>query len=359
MKILLIGNSPAGMLLFREELIMQLRKENEIAIICPNGDEQQNARLSELGEFFPVEMERRGKNALQDIKLVAEYRRIVKKFAPDKLITYTVKCNIYGGMACPRSVEFFPNVTGLGRSFQGGAMTRLVTFLYKISVKKKAKKVFFENCADKAVFVERSIVNQENAIVLNGAGVNLDKFAYKSLEKNEVTKFVFVGRIMREKGVDELLWAIAEMKKINAQAQFVFLGEMEEDYRPQIDDFVARGWLEWRGMVANVAEVLWQSDCLVLPSYHEGMSNAILEACSCGRAVIASDINGCKEGVIDGESGFVCKVQDKKSLFDCLMKFVNLSWQEKSNFGKNGRALVEEKFDKQKVVQATIKELFE
>ena len=319
---------------------------------------QARKKFNELGcNLIQVPMERRGMNPVKDVGLFTRYWNYLKKESPDYVITYTIKPNIYAGLACRlQNIPYAVNITGLGTAFQsGGMLQNLVVTLYK-SALKKAKIIFFENNENRNKFIDLGIANKEKMHVLQGAGVDLKYFSYEKYPKeNKEVRFLFMGRVMKEKGIDELFAAMRMLMKDEEKCSLHIVGSFEEDYSKKIIQYKKEGWLNYYGVQNDVRPFLGDSHCVVLPSWHEGMSNTNLEGAATGRPLITSNISGCKEAVIENISGFLCKVQSAENLYKVMKKFIGLSYEQKSKMGQEGRKLMEEKFDKEKVVEETIR----
>ena len=362
MKVLILANHYNTLRIFRRELIKKLHNDgHEVIISIPKCDDDNKNILESYGtKVVFTEFERRGTNPIKDLSLLREYKKLIKNEKPDKVISYTIKCNIYGALACKKyKTDHYSNVTGLGSAFQSKSLMRmLVSFLYRISLK-HSKRVFFENTGNRDTLVNDKIVKQELTFVLPGAGVNLSEFSPSPYPpKQEPLRFLFVGRIMREKGVDEYFDAIKRLKSDHPEIQFDFIGWYEDNYEETVSSMVSENLLNFYGFQADVKPFIAKAHCVVLPSWHEGMSNTLLESASMCRPLIASDIHGCKEAIVDGKTGFLSKVRDSDSLYEQLLKFINLSYEEKAEMGVNGRSFMEEKFDKDLVVETTLKEIF-
>lgn len=358
-KILILANNDVGLYRFRHELIEELLKENEVVISCPKGDSV-NFLIDVGCKFIDTQVDRRGINPKTDFKLFLNYKKIIKSEKPDLIITYTIKPNVYGGFAARLAkVPYAVNITGLGTAFQNsGILKKLVTDMYKISCK-KAKTVFFENDENRQIFIKEKIVKEEQTCLLNGAGVNLEHFAAAEYPDGDVTRFIFIGRVMREKGIDELFSATKKLVDSGVACTLDILGMYEEDYKVTIDKYEKEGWLHYQGQQEDIRPFLKRAHCSVLPSWHEGMANTNLESAATARPIITSNIHGCKESVIDKSTGFLCEKQNSEDLYLKMKKFTGLSYQERKEMGLAGRKLMEEKFDKQKVVEKTIVNLFE
>lgn len=352
----ILANHSMGLVNFRKELIEQLAESNDkVTLSVPQDKKLECFEEKHNIEILDTNVDRRGLNPIRDMRLFYNYCKILKRVKPDIVITYTIKPNIYGGLACRiKRVPYYVNITGLGSAFQkDGFVKKIVVLMYKIALK-KAKIVFFENSDNAETLINLGCCNQKQSCILNGAGVNLEKYSYSEMPTFETTKFCFVGRIMKEKGIDELLYAINKMKEKRINATFDFFGDFEENYKNKIQTMIENGYINYYGMVDDMQDRYSNYHCLVLPSYHEGMSNAVLEACSTGRAVIVSDIFGCKEAVNEEKNGILCKVKDADSLYNALTKFVSLSDEDKRKMGIESRKYMEEKFDKMQTINKTL-----
>lgn len=356
MKVLILANYDVGLYRFRKDLIKKFISEgHEVVLSLPNGE--YIPMLKEMGcTFIDTPVDRRGLNPVVDFKLLCSYWKLIKKIKPDVVVTYTIKPNIYGGLVCGiQKIQYGVNITGLGTAFQGnGLLKKFVVMLYKLACK-KAKVIFFENEANQRVFIDNKIVKQEKTCLLPGAGINLKEYPYVDYPSEDSgIHFLFVGRIMKEKGVDELFDAAMKIKKeFGNRAVFDVVGFFEEGYKEKIEKLQQEGIIKFHGYQSDVKKFYEKCHCVVLPSYHEGMSNVLLEAAATGRALIASNIPGCKEAVISGKSGFLCSVKNSDNLAEKLSCFLIMFPEQRSTMGLESRRLMEELFDKEKVVQKT------
>ncbi len=357
MKIIVAGNEPGGMYRFRIDLIRALKKENSVTVLVPDGEFVREMQQEGCG-FCDTPIDRRGVDPRKDLKLLRLYRRILKKEKPDYVITYTIKPNIYCGLVCRRmKIPYAANITGLGTTFQNdNAVKRLVTFLYKIALK-NARVIFFENSENKDIFVREQIVPEAKTCVLNGAGVNTQHYAYSTYPSGSSIRYLFIGRIMAEKGFDELIIAMRRLIADGFDVCLDVVGFCEEVYEEKLGKCQEEGWLHFHGRQQDVRPFIENAHCFVLPSWHEGMANTNLECASMGRPVITSDIHGCKEAVEDGVTGFLCEKQNADDLYLKMKRFLGLSFEERKAMGLAGRKRMEALFDKSKVVQATLERL--
>lgn len=358
MQILILSNHSGGLYDFRKDLIAELKTYASVAVAVPHND-----RWEELGKLadYVIEtpIDRRGMNPFRDISLFCRYRALLGEVKPDLVITYTVKPNIYGGLACRiLHIPYAANITGLGSSVEnGGLLKKFVLFLYRIALR-DAKTVFFENSSNRDTLAAEGAVLQGRDVVLNGAGVNLDDYPYAEYPSDGCVRFLFVGRVMHEKGIDELFAAAETMKKeYGERAEFHIVGSFEEAYKPVMDALEARGIVKYHGYRSDVKKFYAMSDCVVLPSYHEGMSNVLLEAAASGRPVITSNIPGCREAAENGVSGFLCEPKSTDKLREAMEEFMLLSAEEREQMGREGRRRMENRFSKKAVVAQTIRSL--
>ena len=355
MKFLIITNHSYMFWRFRRELTAELLKRGEVVISTPFVGHEDDLR--KMGcRCIQTSLERRTLNPRKELALFAFYRRLLREEKPDVVITYSIKPNIYAGYACRQArIPYFVNVQGLGSIFQHEFSARLASVLYRGAIR-DAKAVFFENRSSAEVFVKRGIVTEKKEVILKGAGINLGVYMMQPYpsEENGI-HFLYLGRIMQEKGVDEILEASQRLKKEYGDRVVIdFVGFFEDDYKDQIDLLVKRNVIRFHGFCSDPRPFYAQAHCIVLPSYHEGMSNVLLEAASTGRALITSDIPGCRETVTDGETGFLVPVRDSDALYWAMKRFVELPPEQRRKMGERSREKMEMEFDKEQVVDETL-----
>lgn len=273
------------------------------------------------------------------------------------MITYSIKPNIYAGLVCGRlGIPFCANVTGLGTAFEKAGLAQFVTMLYKIAFR-KVRTVFFENEVNAGEFQKRHIIPKNKQKILHGAGINLERFSYHPYPENDKIHFLYVGRIMREKGMDELFSAVRSLYVKREDFVLDIVGFYEDDYKEQIESLVQEGIAIFHGFQDNPVPYYVAADCIVLPSYHEGMSNVLLEGAAVGRPLITSNIPGCREAVEPDVSGILVNVKDADSLQKGMETVLNKTQAERALMGEAGRRRMEQKFNKVQVVAETISAL--
>jgi len=352
-KLLVITNHSYMFWQFRRELMCELQKDYHIVISTPFVGHEED--LKKLGfKMICTEVDRRTVNPWKDIKLFVCYFRMIRKEKPNKVITYSIKPNIYAGFACRLlKVPYYTNVQGLGSAFQKKGISALVSCMYRVSCK-KARKVIFENSGNAEAFIQKNIIPEKKVAIMPGAGINLSYFRCVPYPRHEIIHFLYLGRIMKEKGIDELFSVMKRLhKEYGKKIVLDLVGFFEDEYKTIVNNMEEKGIVKFHGFQEDPRPYYASADCVVLPSYHEGMSNVLLEAAATGRCVITSDIPGCKEAVDNGMTGFLCKVRDRSSLYQAMKKIIEMSIQERESMGLRGRKKMEEDFSKDIVVRMT------
>lgn len=357
-KLLIITNHSYMLYQFRRELIEKLLEEYDVVLSMPFVGHESD--FEQMGcKCVEAHVDRRGMNPVTDFKLLRFYCRLITDEKPDKVITYSIKPNIYAGLICRhKKIPYYANVQGLGTAFQNKRLAWFVGLLYKTAFR-KVTEVFFENSGNAQEFLERKLVTRSNVAVLNGAGVNLDQYSYQPFTTGEkedrVIHFLYLGRIMKEKGIDELFSAMRKLHDVYGNKVVLdIVGFFEDEYKNIIEEMVKDGIAVFHGFQEETRPFYAMADCIVLPSYHEGMSNVLLEASAIGRPVITSDIPGCREAVEDGKSGYLCEVKNAEMLFEKMKLMVDKRVEEREKMGKCARKRMEELFDKKKIVEQTV-----
>lgn len=354
-KILIIGNNDVGLYNFRKELIEELITDGfTVHFTVPYGEKVE--LLKKTGAAYsPIEINRRGTNFLEDYIVYQQYITLISMVKPDIILTYTIKPNIYGGIAAKRlHIPCIATVTGLGTALQGNSLkTKIIKQLYQYGIKKD-EMVFFQNESNKEFFLKQDLVDERRITTVSGSGVNTEYFAPEKVPHTSVN-FLFVARLMREKGIEEYLEAAKAIKKKYGNVVFQLLGYYDEDrYKKQVEDLVSEGIVEYLGVSADTRVEMALADCIVLPSYHEGMSNVLLEGAAFGMPLITTDISGCREAVEDGVTGFLCAKQDAESLTAAIEKFLKLDHSQRIEMGRKGREKMIREFDRKLVTEKYI-----
>lgn len=357
-KVLIITNHSYMLYRFRLELIQTLAQQHEVVLCMPFVGHETDFQALGL-RCIEANVDRRGLNPRKDWRLFQTYRKLLRQEQPDLVITYSIKPNIYGGLACCLSaVPFCANVQGLGTAFERKWLSRFVSVLYRAALR-KAGVVFFENEADAAEFIQRKIVRSVQTAVLPGAGINLAQYPVQPFPQHDVIHFLYLGRIMKEKGMDELFAAMRRLySDLGNKVILDLVGFYDDDdYKAYVQKLTEDGIAIFHGFQADPRPYYAAADCLVLPSYHEGMSNVLLEAAATGRPLITSDIPGCREAVENGVTGLLCKAKSADSLWEAMAQFTSLSRAQRIEMGLASRKRMEKTFDKTAVVSLTLEHL--
>ena len=354
MKILVLTNNYIGLYSFRKEVMKALiDKGYEVIVSAPVDDKTPD--VEQLGcKIIDTQFNRKGTNPIKDFALMLKYRRLIKQVVPDVVLSYTIKPNLYGGMACRFcNVPQIANITGLGAAVENpGLLQRLTILLYKIGLR-KTDQVFFQNEANKQFCIDHKMVKGNHKLI-PGSGVNIEYHALQDYpSKDEPFKFVFISRLLKQKGIEEYFKAAEAIKSRYPNVEFHIVGWCEDAYSEQLKDLEQKGVVIYHGPVGDVRPLIGMAHCTVHPSFYpEGMSNVLLESCAAGRPIITTDRPGCGEIVDDGVNGYVVKQQDTCDLTAKIEMFIVLPYEKKREMGLAARKKVEKEFDRQIVVKA-------
>lgn len=359
MHILMTVNAAWNIWNFRRPLVEALLTDgHSVTVLAPLDDSV--ADLQRIGcRFRPLEMNVKGLNPVEDLKLQRTLKRIFKEEQPDAILSFTIKNNIFGARAARAAcVPFVPNVTGLGTAFlSGGLLQTIAEQLYRRAFD-KLPVVFFQNEDDRGLFLDRKLVRKEQARLLPGSGIDLVRFAQVEMPSADAPPvFLMIARLLRDKGVNEFVEAARQIKARHPNARFQLLGATGSENRTAIDTatveaWVAEGVVEYLGTTNDVRPTIAAASCVVLPSYREGAPRTLIEAAAMARPLIATDVPGCRAVVDHDVSGFLCEVRSAASLATAMESFLALSSDARTAMGKAGRAKMEREYDQALVVAA-------
>ncbi len=358
-RILFLSNHFITLFSFRKELINRLVQEgHEIYISMP--DDPDNTYFEELGcKIIPTPVDRRGVNPKNDIGTIRAYFKIMKEVQPDIIFSYTIKPNIYGTLVSNLlGYKQVCNVTGTGATFlEDTLVSKIATQLYRVTVK-HGYKAFFQNSGDRDLFIEKKMI-KNNWEMLPGSGVNLEQYQVTEFPGEEEINFIFIGRVMKLKGIEEFLEAAKSVKEEHENVNFYIAGwNEEEEYIEKVQEYEEKGYVQYIGFQKNISEWIRKCHCTILPSHGgEGVPNVLLETAASGRVCIASDINGSKDVVDDGVTGYIFETGNARSLSGKIQQFLQLSYEEKKNMGLAGRKKVEVEFNREIVIQKYLDEV--
>lgn len=353
-KVLILTNSSGGLYDFRNEFVQALTAKHEVVVSMP--DEVKEKELAAEGcRIIKTPINRRGINPLEDLKLYRTYSRMMKKLKPDLVVTYTIKPNIYGGFAAGiHKIPYIATITGLGGAFdRTGLFLKLIVTMYRTGLKKAAC-VFFQNEENKGIFQKFGITAKKIRMVM-GSGVNLERHRYEEYPAGQETHFLFVGRVMKERGILEYIEAAKALH--SDRVFFDIMGYCDEDYQDLLNELEKEGVIRQIGFHTEVHPYLAAASAIVVASFHEGMSNALIEGAATGRPVIASNISGCLEAFEEGRTGFGFTPGNGKELIRAMEKFLALSVEERAKMGRRGREKMEREFDRRMVTGGYMEEV--
>lgn len=356
-KIFLLANTSWYIYNFRRSLIVELIKNN-YQVVCAAPFDSYTEKLICLGaKYINIEYDNSNKNPLKDSLYLFKLIKIFKEHRPALILSYTIKANIYGGLAARLlKLPSVPNVSGLGSLFvEEGLLSKLALFLYKIALN-RADKIYFQNNEDHDLFARNNIIANQETEVLPGSGVDLERFSScKTKNDNATIVFLLAARLLKDKGIVETIEAVRKLKLNNKDIDLKLLGRLWTKNPSSIKQHELDGWVEG-GLVTyleftdDVRPYIENADVVLLPSYREGMSRILLEAASMGKPIITTDAPGCKEVVDNGRSGFLCRSRDANDLAEKMMQMIELSKEERALMGKRGRKKMETEFDEKIVI---------
>jgi len=359
-KIVITANSSWNLFNFRSGLIASFIAEgHEVITIAPK--DEYTERLVDLGaRHIPIFINPKGTRVLQDLLLLFSFLRILNTERPDFFLSYTIKPNIYGSIAANYfKISVINNISGLGATFiTNNYLTYLVQWLYKFALR-RSNTVFFQNRDDFNFFIHQRLVRRESAKIIPGSGVNLNKFKFLHLpprDEAEEVNFLLIGRMLWDKGIGEYVEAARLVQKIYPSSSFSLLGFLDAKNptaisSSQIQEWVAEGVIDYLGQSDDVSKEIAKTDCVVLPSYREGVPRSLLEGAALGRPLIATNVPGCKEAIEHGFNGYLCKPYDHDDLAMQIIAFIELKPEDRQAMGVNGRTKIVKEFDEKIVIE--------
>jgi len=343
---------------FRLGLIRALRDEGYRVILIAPRDNYTQKLEAEGFIYYEIKMNNKGVNPFEDLKLTHDFYKLYKEIKPNIILNYTIKPNIYSSLAAKKmEIPVINNITGLGTVFlNNNISSHIARWLYKVSINRNS--VVFQNRDDLKLFVENDLVKESSATLISGSGIDTERFKPLSKIKNKKFVFLLIARLIKDKGIEEYIEAIRFLRQSgNAQnATFKILGSLylsnptaisEEELNSWIDE----GLIEYLGYSDNVQNEIAKVDCVVLPSYREGLSRVLLEASSMEKPIITTNVPGCKDVVDNGVNGYLVEVKNSMDLAKAIQKMLHLSSVDLEHMGEAGRAKVLNKFSQKKVIE--------
>ena len=357
-KILLLANDTNSVYNQRREIVQRFISEGySVTVGCKF--KQYREELEALGfRLVRMSIGRSEVNLVEDIQSFVNLVKVFQTEKPDIVLTYDIKFNVYGGIACRMlSKKYIANITGLSNPIENGGITqRFLLFLYKLGIK-QAVCVFFQNRYNREFLTSKHVVSGRTRVI-PGSGVNIDRFLFEAYpDDTHGLRFLFIGRMIKSKGIEELLYAAEKVKSSHPGVTFTLIGDCEEDYEGLLKEKERLGLIRWLGYQKDVHPYIIDSHCTVLPSYHEGTANALLESAAIGRPIIATRVPGCMETFDEGLSGLGCQARDADDLTRAIEAFIQLPHEQKAAMGLAGRQKMEREYDRQIVVAAYLEEI--
>lgn len=362
MKIALLANETTNTYNLRKAIIDRLISDGHSVVVVA----EKASFVKELEAMgcraIDLHTGRHGTNPIDDLKLLAKYKDILREEKPDAVLSYNIKPNSYGGMACQKlGIPYFPNITGLGAPIENpGRVQKIAITIYRKGVAGSSC-IFFQNEANLEFFQTHHMIGKKSRThLLPGSGVDLKAhplLPYPSAD--EKVHFLFVARVRKEKGIDYFLSAARNIKEERDDCVFDVCGYCESEYYLNLLQEADReGIIVYHGQQRDMTPFLQECSCLLHPSYYpEGMANVLLEAAASGRPLITTDRPGCRETVDDGKTGYIVPIKDEAAVIDAVHRMLNLSRDERMQMGLTGRRRMEKEFDREIVVNAYVEEL--
>lgn len=360
-KILILANDTTYVYNLRGALIKKLinnKYKVYIAAQILNFKEE----LEKIGcDIIDIAIGRHGTNPFSDLKLLKKYKKILKEINPDIVLSYNIKPNVYGGMACAKfNTRFMPNITGLGTALEYPGVMQIVTMLLNKIGLRKADTVFFQNSENQEFFKKKHLLSSKTkTVLLPGSGVDLDVHKILEYSKEKTIKFLFVARIMKDKGIDIYINTAKAIKKKYSNTEFHICGYCDDEkYKKILTEYERKNIIIYHGEQKNMIPFFSMANCIIHPSYYpEGMSNVLLEAAAHARPIICTNRSGCREVVDNGINGFIVSIKNSEELIKAVEKFIQMSYEEKVKMGLAGRKKVEKEFDRNIVVETYMNQI--
>ncbi|HIP44809.1 MAG TPA: glycosyltransferase family 1 protein [Sulfurospirillum arcachonense] len=357
-RIVLVSNTSWSMLKFRLGVMKSLvEKGYDVIIIAPR--DKHSDEFKELGcHYIELAMDNKGSNIFKDLRMVYKLQKAYKKLDPDLIFHYTIKPNIYGTFAAflakKRSIAV---ITGLGYTFIHDTVTaKIAKYLYKVSLK-HSEKVWFINVEDKNKFLLAELVAEEKMELLPSEGINVDTFTPITVKREDnIFRFILIARLLWDKGVGEYVKAAKVLAKKYDNVECQLLGFIDAQNpkaisKEQVDDWVQKGYVNYLGPTDDVKPFIAKADCIVLPSYREGVSMILMESAAMQKPLIATNVPGCRDLINSSVSGYTCQMQDYQDLVAKMEKMLHLSEKQRQKMGKEGRKLMVEEYNENLVIE--------
>lgn len=365
LRIGIVANTAFNIYNFRLGLIKALQQEGHHVVAIAPADSYVELLKENNIEFIEVKnLARKGTNPFHDFKLMNEFRQLYKRQQLDVVLQYTIKPNIYGTLAARLCrIKTICTVTGLGYTFLNNSIASKVAHrLYRLAFS-FADQVLFQNTDDAQVFLQNKLVGKDKTMIVPGSGIDTEKFHpdfCAPKQADGIIRFLMIARLLRDKGVYEYAEAARQISTTRKNVEFHLLGDIDNDNpsairQEELDRWIKDGIIVYHGYAKDTRPYICNSDCVVLPSYREGMPRVILEGLAMGKPCITTDAPGCKDSVEDGISGFLCQTADAESLKECMQAFLLLDQEHLRSICINARKRAENIFSGNAVYLTYIK----
>lgn len=361
-RVAVVTNSSWNLLNFRRGIILALAEAgHEVFLVAPRRDEE--AEPDDLpGTHLTIHhLHRRGTQPLRDLLLARELCRIYREHRIDWAFHFTAKPVVYGSLAARWvGVKSIATLTGLGYTFLRSHFTAsLMKRLYAFSLR-TAEAVFYHNPDDRALLLKAGVGAPDRSFVVGGSGISLDQFPCQPFHRAIPGRFLFVARLLSDKGIHEYVAAARRARELNPDLTFQVLGPFDPGNPSVISPNELAAWtndgtINYAGSVADVRPYLEQASVVVLPSYREGLPRVLLEGGATGRPLLTTDVPGCRAVVADGDNGLLVPARDAEALARAMLKMAAMPQEELRAMGLRARAVVEEKFDQRLVNEAYLR----
>lgn len=356
--VLISINASWNIVNFRKGLVTALRDAGyRVVVAAPEDDYSGEVRAMGV-DYIPLPMDKQGLSPFKDLLLLARYHQLLRTVQPAVYLGYTAKPNIYGSLACHAlGVPVINNIAGLGTAFiRKGWLARLVTRMYRAALR-RSRTVFFQNSDDLDLFLSRGIVRPHQTRLLPGSGIDLHRFrpSAEDARSGSAFRFLLVARLLWDKGVGEYVAAARRLRQELPEARCQLLGSADAENRTaisrqQVDEWVEEGVIDYLGHADDVRPFIAAADCVVLPSYREGLPRVLLEAAAMAKPLIATDVPGCRHLVQHRKNGLLCAVRDADALAEVMLEMVHMPVEERRRMSAFARQHVEDQYDERIVI---------
>ena len=345
---------------FRMPLLKKLRSQGYKIIVLTQFDGYEKKISNHVDEVYPLFISRKGINPIIDFFTILNFLSIIIRLKPDCVLTFSIKPVVYGSFVCQLlKVPCIAMITGLGTGFLlNNWITSIIKRLYRLALR-RVQVVFFQNEDDKEIFLKSKLVNVSQCRMIPGSGVDLERFAYQKLPKKKTVVLLLIARMLADKGIYEYVQAAKIVKKYYPHTEFQLLGPLGVQNRAAISNFQIQTWqdqglITYLGETDDVVNFIKDSTCVVLPSYREGTSRALLEAAAVGRPIITTNVPGCREIVDHEVNGLLCLPGNADDLATKMKEMLSLSDSQREYMGILGRKKIENQYDQNIVLELYI-----